>query len=314
MRRKKTGGEGGGDSWLNTYADMVTLLLTFFAVLLSMSSVDQEKYNAFIKSFSNLPQEVIEEITNPDGNSADVAEELTEAEVEAAAQAMSDLYQKLVDYVEKNGMSDTVSINKIDQVIFIKFDSSVFFEPDKYVMRPGGKNTLSFIGDGIKEYEGMINLVAICGHTATVPDNSSSAVSDWMLSGERAAVVAMFFEDEKEVEPQKMLLLGYGKNMPIATNDTEEGRMENRRVEIVIVGQGSDISFDPYSDLREIYSMVENSKTGTTATGTDIVTQSSSPATGSSSADEKQSPAPPDTNGVKESANPDIQVDVSPYD
>ncbi len=314
MKRKKGGGgEGGGDSWLNTYADMVTLLLTFFAVLLSMSSVNQEKYNAFIRSFSNLPQEVIDEITNPVVDPADVEETLTDAQAEEAAQAMNDLYKKLSEYVEENGMADTVSVNKKDQVIFIKFDSSVFFEPDKYIMRSGGKQVISFIGDGIKEYESMINLVSICGHTATVPDNSNSTVSDWMLSGERAAVVAKFFEDEKQLNPKKMLLLGYGRNMPIASNDTEEGRMENRRVEIVIIGENSDISFDPYSDLREIYSMVDNSDYGLAATGTDTSKTSPAPPD-SSSAAAGQSPEPPSVSGGKGSLSPDIQTDVSPYD
>ena len=288
MRRKNSGSdEGGGDSWLNTYADMVTLLLTFFAVLLSMSSVNQEKYNAFIRSFSNLPPEVIEEITNPAVEQGETPETLSEDEIAQAVQAMSDLYEKLSDYVDSNGMSETVTINKLGQIISIKFDSSVFFEPDKYVMRAGGKDTISFVGDGIKEYEDMIKLVAICGHTATVPDNSSSSISDWMLSGERAAVTAMFFEDEKNIDPKKMLLLGYGKNLPVSTNNTEEGRMANRRVEIVVVGLESDISFDPYSDLNSLYSSTGDETSGTTAQG---------------------------TNSAQESINPDIQYNVSPYD
>ncbi len=291
MQRKNSGSEeGGGDSWLNTYADMVTLLLTFFAVLLSMSSVNQEKYNAFIRSFSNLPPEVIEEITNPaveEGEDPATVTEEQAAQAAQAAQAMSELYEKLSDYVESNGMSQTVSITKVDQVISIKFDSSVFFEPDKYVMRAGGKDTIAFVGDGIKEYEDMIKLVAICGHTATVPDNSNSNISDWMLSGERAAVTAMFFEDEKNIDPQKIILLGYGKNLPVATNDTEEGRMANRRVEIVVIGLESDISFDPYSDLNSL-----NSLTGD---------------------DESTSPGQ-DTNSPQESTNPDVEYNVSPYD
>lgn len=256
MRRKNSQSEGAGDSWLNTYADMVTLLLTFFAVLISMSTVNQEKYKAFIKSFSNLPPGIIEEIvSNP---SSAQGEDETDKEFSEAEQAMNDLYQKLIDYIEEHGMSNTVSINKIGQVIFIKFDSSVFFEPDKYAMLPGARGTLSFIGDGIKEYEDMVDLVAINGHTATVPDNSSSVVSDWMLSGERAAVVAMFLEDEKNVEPKKLVLVGYGKNLPIATNRTEEGRKENRRVELIIVGKGSKFTFNPYSDLNDFYSLIEN--------------------------------------------------------
>ena len=255
MNRKKRANDGGGASeWLNTYADMVTLLLTFFAVLLSMSTVNQEKFNAFIQSFSNLPPEKIEEIINS-GTNPEKLDDATVPTPEQVAEAMDQLYQKLLNYVQDNGMESTISLHKNDGTIFIRFDSSVFFEPDKYVMRKGEYDTLSFIGDGLKEYEVMIKMIAICGHTATVADTPNDPISDWMLSGERAAVVAMFLEDEKKIEPKKILLLGYGKNLPISDNNTEEGRMENRRVELAVVGVGSDISFDPYEGLSDLYNL-----------------------------------------------------------
>lgn len=276
MNRKKRGNDGGGASeWLNTYADMVTLLLTFFAVLLSMSTVNQEKFNAFIQSFSNLPPEQIEEIINA-GTNPEKLDDATMPTPEQVAEAMDQLYQKLLNYVQDNGMESAISLHKNEGTIFIRFDSSVFFEPDKYVMREGGYNTLAFIGDGLKEYEIMIKMIAICGHTATVPDTQNDLISDWMLSGERAAVVAMFLEDEKKIDPQKILLLGYGKNLPIADNTTEEGRMENRRVELAVVGVGSDISFDPYAGLSDLYNFSGSVNTSDSSENSNSDTSTSS--------------------------------------
>ena len=59
-QRKSSGGGGGGQAWLNTYADMVTLLLCFFVLMISMSTINEEKFNAFLESFQNIDKEVIE--------------------------------------------------------------------------------------------------------------------------------------------------------------------------------------------------------------------------------------------------------------
>jgi len=293
MRRKNRGGDdGGGSEWLNTYADMVTLLLTFFAVLLSMSTVNQEKFNAFIKSFSNLPPEKIEEII-----AGENPEQIEDAEVptpQEVAEAMDNLYQMLQEYIQKNGMDDTISLHKNEDTIYIRFDSSVFFEPDKSAMLAGGYETLSFIGDGLKQYESMIKLIAVCGHTASVGDVPDYPVSDWDLSAARSAVVGKYLDEEKGIDSKKMLLLGYGKNLPIADNSNEEGRKKNRRVELAIIGIGSDISFDPYAGLSDLYSLSEGSDSSNEALP------------------EQQTPSVTDEQG--EPPDNGIQKGVSPYD
>ena len=68
-----------------------------------------------------------------------------------------------------------------------------------------------------------------------------------MLSGERAAVVAMYFEQEKGIQPDKLIAMGYGDNYPVGDNSTEAGRRLNRRVELVIIGNDSDFNMDVYN-------------------------------------------------------------------
>ena len=252
MARRRAGGdEGGGDSWLNTYADMVTLLLTFFAVLISMSSVDQQKFNAFIRSFSGMTEEQFEEfIEATKGNDPD-GEFTIPGDSESLA-SMDQLYEKLTEYVEANNQSAAVSLSKVDDVIYIRFDSAVFFEPNKYELRRDSHDIISFIGDGLKSYEEEIRLITIFGHTAT-SSGSNNLISDWMLSGERAAMVARYVEDEKGFDPNKLVIIGYGNNFPVADNSTEEGRRQNRRVEMAIIGNKNTTFANPYDDLKGLY-------------------------------------------------------------
>ncbi len=260
MPKKKESGGGGGDEWLATYADMVTLLLTFFAVLLSMSTVDEVKFNAFIESFSQLPDDVIESLI-----AGEEEGEGDQGPIEIQNE-MTDLYLLLSEYVEENDQADAVSISMVDDVIYIRFSSDLFFEPDEYTLTPESLPILDFVGTALKEYEQYLRLINISGHTATVNEGVPT-VTSWLLSGERAAIVAMYFESEKTFDPNKLVVVGYGKHYPVASNDTEEGRRLNRRVELVIVGEDSDVEFDIYQDMSDLYE----------ATGDNLPTETENP-------------------------------------
>ena len=128
-QRKSSGGGGGGQAWLNTYADMVTLLLCFFVLMISMSTINEEKFNAFLESFQNIDKEVIEDLINATqqggGEGGGNSQDMTEA-------AMDTLVEKLEEYVEENNMQSSVSIAKIEDVIYVRFDSAIFFKANEY--------------------------------------------------------------------------------------------------------------------------------------------------------------------------------------
>ncbi len=236
-------------TWLNTYADMVTLLLTFFAVLISMSAVNQDKFNAFIRSFSSLPPEVIEEIINGGPDDEGIKDgEIGEEEVTA----MQELYKYIKAYVEENDAEGLVEMSSTDDVVYIRFNSSLLFYPDSYQLTPESYPTLSFIGNAITEFEDKIRTVNITGHTAD-PENGELRSSGWMLSGERASTVASYFEYDKGFDPTKLVILGYGKHYPVADNTDYEAKKLNRRVELIIVGNNSSANFDIYDSLAQVY-------------------------------------------------------------
>ena len=301
MARNKRTSESGGDTWLNTYADMVTLLLTFFAVLLSMSSVNEEKFNAFIQSFSNLPPEQIEEIINGGGSGTGSGGSGNSAE-----QTMDDLYQYLNSYIQENEQGDVIEISSADEVIYIRFKSDYYFEPNRYILREESYPSLSFIGDGIKQYEDEIQLINICGYTAD-PQVDNYQISEWRLSGERAATVAIYFEDEKNIDPNKMIVLGYGNNFPIAPNDSEENMQKNRRVELMIIGEDSSL------DVSALLGSQYNQDQYPAAGGADDVllpNTDSSGQTESSASDTSRI----DSSSSTAASNPGVESDVSPYE
>ena len=257
-QRKSSGGGGGGQAWLNTYADMVTLLLCFFVLMISMSTINEEKFNAFLESFQNIDKEVIEELINATqqggGEGTGNNQNLDEA-------PMDTLFEKLQEYVEESQMQDSVSIAKIEDVIYIRFDSAIFFKANEYTLRDDAYDVLEFIGDGLKEYEKEIKLINILGHTAK-PAVEQDPQRTWRLSGERAAVVANYFELNKKIDNMKLTCMGYGDNFPVASNDTEDGMRKNRRVELVIIGKDSNVNTNIYDALADLYNSDEYPKEG----------------------------------------------------
>lgn len=249
---KRVRQEEGGDTWLNTYADMVTLLLTFFIMLFSMSSVQEDKWQALVKAFTKTGEDTNQVLLVPDGegnqigkNSGVPPETISTAKGDAEAANelpidFEELFEYLKKYVQENGMEGSVSVQKgKDQSVFIRFQNSVLFNADSFTLLPKSKEMLDFLGNGLKSVEDQIQAININGHTANIP---GYPVSDRMLSSQRAASVAMYLEDTKEIDRSVILSIGNGNSHPIDDNDTPEGRSHNRRVDMLIVGKESSLS------------------------------------------------------------------------
>ncbi|MEA5010155.1 MAG: flagellar motor protein MotB [Angelakisella sp.] len=251
MARRRKGEENGGDTWLNTYADMVTLLLTFFIMLFSMSSVEEEKWEMLIKAFNNRGDETSQIVLTPEGdgqqlgvNSGDLNSPDDGSNIDTENSLpidFSELYEYLKTYVDEHDMGGSVVITAGKDSVFIRFQDSIFFSPDSSVLKQSDDDVLDFLGNCLKNVEDEIMVININGHTASVPYQNYH-ISDRRLSSERAASVAIYFEDEKEIEGKKILAIGYGKNYPVDTNDTSEGRQNNRRVDMMIVSNKSDLA------------------------------------------------------------------------
>ncbi|MGN0605697.1 MAG: flagellar motor protein MotB [Oscillospiraceae bacterium] len=268
MAKKKV--EESGGSWMDTYGDLVTLLLTFFVLLYSMSSIAEDKWAKLVKAFNSKGNTVVEQIVftydATDGEDAlnntgeGMGEDDSAVNQDEVTIDFNELYSYLRDYIAASGMEENIVIEQSEEVnageqqepgsqnIYIQFKNNVLFEPDKSALRPESTDMMNFIGDCLKSLESQIALVIIKGHTAT--GSVDSYVDSRILSSERASTISNYFEDNFGLPSTMLIPMGLAGDYPIATNDTDEGRAMNRRVEMVIIGKDS--SFAQSGELLRI--------------------------------------------------------------
>lgn len=262
--KKKRGG-GGGANWMDTYGDMVTLLLCFFVMLYSMSTMDKEKWIALVESFN--PNAVTEQ--NPGGHEVgDSVSTLTQEQVDADIEA---LYQAMQQYVQEENLTAQISITKGSGYVFVSFDDTVFFDGDSYKLRDEGKKILDQVAASIAEVSSSIDEIRVLGHTAQArADQPNTVEVDRFLSSNRAAVVTIYLQEKNIIDPARLVSIGYGQWRPVADNSTSEGRAQNRRVELMVTGL--DLSSEAGDDITEYYTM----RSGGDVTWTDGTAESSS--------------------------------------
>ena len=124
--KKKRGGSGGAN-WMDTYGDMVTLLLCFFVMLYSMSNLDKEKWIALVQSFN--PSAVAEDATGGNGSSDSTDEMLEQMTQEQVDADIEELYQAMKAYIEQEQLTMQVSITKGSGYVFVSFDNTFITKP-----------------------------------------------------------------------------------------------------------------------------------------------------------------------------------------
>ena len=257
MARKKPGG-GGEDcgSWMDTYGDMVTLLLCFFVMLYSMSDINQQKWEMFVKSiFPNSGD--VEQVA--------INEEISEGEFDVSGnlqtetelpENLDELWLTLVEKLNESGV-EGVSVSEGDGYTFVVFENHAFFNGDSSVLTNEAIEILDIFCDIIAPEVDKISQIEIMGHTAQAdPARKNNARTDRLLSAMRSAEVAAYIQNKNIIDPSKLVGISYGQYRSVDTNDTSEGRAKNRRVEFLIVDAGADIkSMNDYYD--EYYSRLD---------------------------------------------------------
>ncbi len=223
-------------SWMDTYGDMVTLLLCFFVLLYSMSSVDQSKWKLLVQSFNPSALEESDQVVL-DAKVTEGEGEMTGGipDESGGATDFDELYLVLKQIVEERNMQDSVEISRGDGFTFISFRDKVFFDGDSSVLRQEGKDVLDQFAAAMLQANNSIKEVQVLGHTSQGnPARPNNIRNDRMLSAQRSAEVIIYLQSKNAVSPEKLVGLSFGQFRPIAQFDTEDGRAKNRRVEILI--------------------------------------------------------------------------------
>ena len=250
-RRKKGGGGEDCGSWMDTYGDMVTLLLCFFVMLYSMSSLDQQKWEVFVKSIFPSSGDTEQIAINRDISEAeyDVSGNMEFDESVSDPENPEELYIALMEALSSSGI-EGVSISREDGYTFLVFENQAFFEGDKSDLTSEAVMILDILCNVVQQYEASIAQINIMGHTAQArADRANNARTDRVLSAMRSAEVAAYIQNKNIIDPSKLVGLSYGQYRSVSENDTSEGRAKNRRVEFLIIDSDADIkSMNDYYD------------------------------------------------------------------
>lgn len=236
MRKaKKDDGGNRGANWMDTYGDMVTLLLTFFVLLYSFSTVDANKWKHLVAALNGsagvLEEE--EQFYKQESDSNDVSDEDMESYFTEEQNAQQ-LYESIKDYIEVNGLDQDIIVNKNNLEILIRFSNNVLFASGEAVMDDRAKNILSEIANMIRPYNEVIKMIRIEGHTDNVPISTVMYPTNWELSTARAVCALRYMITDHGFPKDKISAVGYGEEHPVADNNVEDGRKLNRRVDFVI--------------------------------------------------------------------------------
>ncbi len=237
----------GAPEWMTTFSDMVTLLLTFFVLLFSFSSIDATKWRSLVSAFTGgsgvLPGEYISppkttegppDVTEPPDEDTEYVDDATEWEK---------LQYALEAYVGANEFNGDITLEKNDYQIVIRFRGDVLFDSGKADLKPEAVPVISdLIKTQIYPHLDELSTIRIEGHTDNRPifrnfrDNlqlsqaRSWTVWNYIIREAPAADPAF-----PAIDPGMVDANGRGEYHPVDTNDTPEGRAHNRRVEFVLV-------------------------------------------------------------------------------
>ena len=289
-KKKEDAPAPGSPAWMATFSDLMNLLLCFFVLLFSMSSVDQGKAEALIQSLAqtfsifegggssfgegNMISNGADQLTeldeyfntmgqtdegsidqnvnedNAEGENNDKFDPIPDTQVTVTPtpsptmtpdQAIFEenkeqselIYGEVADLLNKVNLGDYVDIG-IDaeqyHYITIEIKGHFLFESGKAELMENAKPIVSKIGDVLKQYNGY--KVEVIGHTDNIPQTKAPYYNNHILSAWRALSVATYLAETKNIGWNTVYYEGRGELEPIAGNETEEGRRQNRRVEI----------------------------------------------------------------------------------
>ncbi|MGB8692225.1 MAG: flagellar motor protein MotD [Steroidobacteraceae bacterium] len=259
-RRRKYDEHDNHEAWAIPYGDLVTLLLAFFVVMYSISSVNTGKYrvlsSALTAAFRGTP--LSPQAIGFNATASGVSEQLPSSELnrifstglpehalapqahssallEAEAARAKELDAIAIDVsgvMRSLIQSNAVQVKKTGDAVEVQISADILFASGMAEPAPAAVPVLQHLADALKTWP---NAVQVEGHTDNVPVRSGAFRSNWELSGARAGSVVRLFS-EHGVDPQRLAVVGYGQYRPLQSNSDAAGRNANRRVAIIILG------------------------------------------------------------------------------
>lgn len=227
--------EGGGSDapWLATFADLMSLLLTFFILLLSFATMDIVKFRDALGSV----QEAFGVTVKVEAQGDEVPRAaMTIFESPAAPSTVEDqaLLQELSDAIADERLSEQVDAAVDGRGVVLRISGEVLYLQGEAQLRPEAVPILSRVASLVASSD---HRIVIEGHTDNVPIRTAQFPSNWELSTARA-IAAMRFLVDHDIDASRVGVAGYADFRPLLANDTDANRAINRRVEFVFIRNG----------------------------------------------------------------------------
>jgi chemotaxis protein MotB len=222
--------EANQERWLLTYADMITLLLVLFIVLFALSKINQAKYRQFQQSVSHVKL-----VGTSVAHGSVSAASRGRAPLSPATDHLRQIEQVLTHALAQKGLLGdvTVTIDASGLVEGLVADST-FFVTDSAQLSPLGDEIVDTSGRVLDSYP---NDVDVAGYTDDRPITGGPFANNWALSAARSSTVVERLTTIDDVDPDRVVVIGYGQYHPVASNASAAGQAENRRVNIVVSRQ-----------------------------------------------------------------------------
>ncbi|MBR0149388.1 MAG: flagellar motor protein MotB [Lachnospiraceae bacterium] len=268
-KRKEDAPAPGSPAWMATFGDLMNLLLCFFVLLFSMSSVDAQKFELIAASFSQTFSVLsggasaigegmlisngvsqlneLSEYINSMGSMSD-AEGLKSFGEESSEDTQSEelkaqyeqeqlkeaemLAERIQEAVEEQNIDKEVDVNFTSQYVLLTMNGALLFDSGHAEIREDAYPLLQKIARILERY--AKHTIEVEGHTDNVPLNGGRFENNDVLSSYRALSVFNYILENTSLDPANIKHSGRGEYLPIADNSTPEGRAKNRRVEIKI--------------------------------------------------------------------------------
>lgn len=269
-KRKEDAPPAGSPAWMATFSDLMNLLLCFFVMLFSMSTLEESKLAALVAAMNNTfsvfdagataigegilisngvsQLNELDRYINSTGRTADSetdGSQLEEFELSPEAQETleqfleeeqlrdnEELSESIEEALLESRIGDQVDVSFTASYIQLTMNGALLFDSGSAKLKENSIEVLQKVGTVLEKYGNGI--VEIEGHTDNVPINSSQFASNEELSSARALSVFYFLKENTLLDPTNLKHAGMGERVPVADNATAEGRALNRRVEIRI--------------------------------------------------------------------------------
>lgn len=263
-KKKQEDAPKGSPAWMATFSDLMNLLLCFFVLLFSMSSIDEVKQEKVAASFNQMfsvfeggAQAIgdgmlisngvsqlneLDEFINSTGKmdegqtiDENIAQDLAEAQEqleEAQMEESEALAEKIQEALDERNLEDEVDVAFTAQFVQLTLKGALLFDSGSTLLKDDAKPILDQVGLILERYaDGTIEIE---GHTDNVPMSGAKYSNNNELSSGRALSVFDYLLSITNLDPANIKHAGRGEYLPVADNSTPEGRAKNRRVEIKI--------------------------------------------------------------------------------